>query len=229
LRGTEAEVVTEHTEADEMAWHTQIHASFAFEGIETLKPRQGKPDNGIEYIQNRLGSWDINIDIRDEFNRRLQNGKIEHGILGALLVLRSIDLLYNIHNPRDIDTDWELQTTYGEHSERVGWGRNHFDEEIVDACAAISLHNLVEDIPNLEINYENSRLAFLLILCDTIQEWDRFSPGQRVYDPHSVSIDFQDDLPHISLLMSTSRMRRIGNVIDKLRIRGERILVMPRN
>jgi len=203
--------------------HTQIGISFAFEGLETLKRREGKPDNGFEYIQNRLASWGLGIDIKDEFNRKLQDGKIDHGVLGALLVLRSIDMLYSTHNPDDIETDQELRRVYEPDIEQVGWGRNHFDEEIVDACAAISLHNLVEDIPNLEISYENSRLAFLLILCDTIQEWDRFSPGQRVYDPHSVSIDFQDDLPHITLSVSTSKIRRIRNIINKLSIHGERI------
>ena len=220
LSATEIDVTT--------AEHTRIQTSFSFEGIETLKHRQGKPDNGFEYIQNRLRNWGISIDIKHEFNRNLENGKIEHGILGALLVLRNIDKLYSIHNPRDIETDSELQRVYGRFSEQVGWGRNHFDEEIVDACAAISLHSLAGELSNLEISYEDSPLGFLLVLCDTIQEWDRFSPGQRVYDPHSVKVEFRDDLPCVTLSMPSGKVRLIRNIIEKLRIYGERIHVRRR-
>jgi len=192
-----------------------IHASLKFNNIANLTPRKNKLNNSFSMIQECLNGWGITINIEREYNNNLRDGKIEHGIFSALLMLKAIDGLYTKHNPNHYETDDELERHYVQN--RVGWGRNHFDQEIISAAAAISIHNIISNI-NGHINYRETPLPFLLILCDTIQEWDRYSPGQRVYDPYSVSLNFSDNLPSITFQLPENKINNIRNVLGKLRI-----------
>lgn len=194
-----------------------IRHSLKFYGLVNLTQRLGKSDNSFILIQSRLHDWGLQLDIKRKFYCMLRKGRIEHGIFGALTVLKVIDMLYTNHNPDHIDDDEELK----EHDPRkAGWGRKHFDEEIVDAVAAISIHNLSRELRDGTIEYESAPLAFLLMLSDTIQEWDRYSPGQRVYDPYSIHVMFRNRIPKFYLGLPTSKVDHIRDTLEKMRIQG---------
>ena len=181
------------------------------------------PDNSLDYLEQRLSEWDINIGLREIYNQNLNEGKIEHGILGAILSLKILDELYCVKNPGHYRTDAKVEREYG--SSRRGWGRKHFDKEIVDACSAISIHNIIGDLDNVNITYRSARLAYLLILCDSIQEWDRFSPGQRFYDPFSIRPTFRNDIPNIHLSLPNYKIDNINQVLSKMSRNNRRIHV----
>jgi len=197
-----------------------IHTSLIFNNIADLTPRRDKLSNSFLIIQERLNSWGIITNIKREYDKNLCDGIIEHGIFSALLMLKIIDGLYTKHNPNHYETDDELERHYGRN--RIGWGRNHFDQEIISAAAAISIHNIISNI-NGHIDYRETPLPFLLILCDTIQEWDRYSPGQRVYDPYSVNLNFINNLPSLIFKLPEYKINKIRNVLGKLRISGRAI------
>ena len=193
---------------------SSIKYSIEFDGIADLIPRIDKESNSFNLIQERLNAWNIEIDIKKTYDEKLSIGQIEHGIFSALLVLKTLDGLYGFHNLNHIKTECRR--------EGVDWGRNHFDREIIDAATAISIHNLVPII-NHDIEYTNSPLAFLLVFCDTLQEWDRFSQGQRVYDPFSVDISFFGNIPNIRLQLPDYKIQEIENILKKLKINGNNI------
>ena len=201
----------------------RIRVSLSIENIETLVQRPNRPDNSIDYLEQRLSSWNIPIDLRGIYTNNLNEGKIEHGILGALLSLKILDKLYCDNNPDHYRTDTDVASAYG--SSRLGWGRNHFDKEIVDACSAISIHNIMGELDNVNITYESARLAYLLILCDSIQEWDRFSPGQRIYDAFSIRPTFRNGIPNIHFSLPNYKIENMNQVLSKLSRNDRRINV----
>ena len=84
-------------------------------------------------------------------------------MLSALTIIFLIDRMYHKNNPR---------RKYGT---GTGWDETYFDNDIIPACSAIYLHNMKK--PELfspkKINPCDAPVAFLLKLCDSLQEWDR--------------------------------------------------------
>ena len=110
-------------------------------------------------IDGRLEEWGIEIKSNNIFRRLLrEKGRFDHGIISALIGLKVLYILYDTHR---------------------GWDRTDFDEDIVDACTAIFLHNLKsEDLDGQKIHFQRAPLAYLLKLADTLQDWERPKTGR---------------------------------------------------
>jgi len=136
--------------------------------------------NSNRLVQDRLTEWALGIDIADYKRWLRKRGKSDHGVVSALAQLKVIDALYYDKNPdreyRDIN--------------RNGFNYNqmNFDLDIVSASSALFIHNIDLNYYGFsnKITFDIAPLAFLLFLCDTFQEWDRYSQNRPVYS----GIDF---------------------------------------
>ncbi len=134
--------------------------------------------NSFDLITQRLKLWDIHIDARKVFEKCSSMTKINHGIISALSILSIVDCLYQKNNPtrlNDVDN---------------GWAERNFDEDIVSACSAIFIHNLeIEDFRGYQVDIKKSPIAYLLILADCLQDWDRAGCNNNMY-----AIDYKDGI-----------------------------------
>lgn len=139
------------------------------EGLEKLTGDR----NGLVLIQDRLNQWGIDLDVSTTYREKTEGARVCHGVISALAVLFVLDRLYAKSNPGR-----EHRTLV---IDNVDWNQDWFDTDNVSACAAIFLHNLdIGYFKKTRIDPENARVAFLLRLADTLQEWDR--PSQRLPD-----------------------------------------------
>lgn len=95
----------------------------------------------------------------------------DHGLISALVLLKILDTQYDRMNEASID----MSSFY------VSFARPFFDDSIVRAAHAVALHN-VDFYPHIlkevwkgskPYNAEQYPLAFLLKLCDSLQEWQK--------------------------------------------------------
>lgn len=119
--------------------------------------------NSFQYIQSRFKKWMLDIDARAIYNEMNQNKDIDHGIFSGLTLLQLIESLYKKNNPEQIKDYHEKHGS--------NWNWEIFEDDIVSACSAIYLHNL-KNFPRT-VNKNNSPLAYLLKLCDELQDWER--------------------------------------------------------
>jgi hypothetical protein len=115
-----------------------------------------------------------------------------HGVLGALMLCHSM----------------AIREGFLEQPSPLDFLKNH-----LPACHAISLHAL-ESIP---VNFTKHPFAYLLILCDELQDWGR--PSNRdneVIKLRKVTINGQD-IPTIKFEIEASQERRkkLNDVIGK--------------
>ncbi len=113
-------------------------------------------------------AWGVGeISAVKQYKNMINSGKIQHGLISAILVINVIESLYNKNNH---------------------WNSHNFNSEIVYACAAIFLHNVYFDksLQGVKLRHDKAPLAFLLILCDCMQEWDRFSKDNESNIPASL-------------------------------------------
>jgi hypothetical protein len=121
-------------------------------------------------IQNRLNEWGLNFDIPKYYSWLENENIVDHGVIGALTELLIIDAIYQKHNPFR-----KTEDIIDEHN-RLNYNQRIFDEDIIDSVSAIFIHNIKPKFRDMnKINYKKAPVAFLLFLCDTFQEWDRYS------------------------------------------------------
>jgi hypothetical protein len=136
------------------------------EGLEMLSNNV----KGLTLISECCAKWGLNIDIADEYQQMIGSGYSSHAIVGALSLLNVIDSMYQFNNPKRLYSRCEKGGT--------DWNQRYFDEDVVPACATIFLHNLhPRCFSNTKIVIQKAPLAFLLKLCDCLQEWER--PSQE--------------------------------------------------
>lgn len=143
------------------------------------------------------------LDLKTYLEDRLNEGYLDHGIISALLLLKTSDTLY-IKNPN--------------------WKKEFFDNTFPHIALSIALHNIdwkfakknYENLP--EITLEKFPLCHLLILADTLQEWDRPSREkyQRRINSESVSIEFNQEEKKFNVRFALSK-KRIKDVRDELK------------
>lgn len=106
-------------------------------------------------------SGDIKKVIESRIKEGLKTGRIDHGIYSSLILLKWTNHAFSI----------------------AGWNPAYYYYAIVDSATAIFLHNayqyMFQDIPYncQKLNITNDSLSFMLILCDRLQETDRFDYG----------------------------------------------------
>jgi len=109
--------------------------------------------------------------------------------MSSLTILNHVDDLYDSNNRLHVYEDVYSSGT------RINWNQRCFDEDIVPACAAIFVHNLPADCFNeKKIRLSKAPLAFLLNLCDALQQWERPSQDNPSgFDSSSFDIELADD------------------------------------
>ncbi len=107
--------------------------------------------NSFDLIQECLNKWDIQINVKEEYNQMIKKGKIRHGVISSLLLLNAIDLMYQEKHETE------------EKCNRI----------IVPACSAIYIHDRESKDFTKKINRQKAPIAFLLRLSDCLQEWER--------------------------------------------------------
>ena len=134
--------------------------------------------NGVDanhLIQDKLTEWALGINIDHYYAWLNSNNKTDHGVISALTQLKLIDTLYQENNPNRINVDIII--------DGLNYNQSNFTFDIVTASTALFIHNIdleYEGFSN-KINFELAPLAFLLFLCDTFQEWDRYSKKRKLY------------------------------------------------
>ncbi|QLA15225.1 hypothetical protein [Desulfolutivibrio sulfoxidireducens] len=99
----------------------------------------------------------------NKYNCALMNGNYCHGIFSSLTVLYIAAALYNRFNPTKKEDNIEPYN--------AGWNYKFFKNEILNSCTAIFLHNFKFITPKMTM--EKSECAYLLKLCDALQNWNR--------------------------------------------------------
>jgi hypothetical protein len=137
----------------------------------------GDPISSFNAIDKCFKGWGLNIDPKKEYSLIVNEGKVCHGILSALTLLFLIDKMYQDKYPERIFKPGE------------SWDETCFDNDIIPACSAIYLHNMKkpELFNHKKINPSVAPVAFLLKLCDSLQEWDR---PKNKYDRGFPSTEF---------------------------------------
>jgi len=124
------------------------------------------------------------LDLENYFKYQNSKGKIDHGILSSLILLKITDILY----------------------QKQQWDRELYEKVFPEIGLAIASHNIKwkdlkdyskdkeisnENLP--EITLKDFPFCYLLILADTLQEWDRPSLGRPVLPSTGVSIDYDEN------------------------------------
>ena len=138
--------------------------------------------NSIALIQDRLNEWNLDVNIKDYFEWLKLSGKTDHGVISAMSQLKTIDVIYKKNNPRRLSRPYYVNGL--DHDQRI------FNTEILDASSAVFLHNISLEYPNFKnkIDINVSPIAFILFLCDTIQEWDRYATHKKMYSGEEFSL-----------------------------------------
>lgn len=170
-------------------------------------------------IQNRLTDWALDIDLEDYYAWLRERNRTDHGVVSALAQLKIIDALYYRANP---------QRNY-EYIEYDGFDFNQkfFDLDIVSASSALIVHNIDLNYNGFsnKISFKIAPLAFLLFVCDTFQEWDRYSENRQVYSGY----DFDINCTHssISLFVPMELEQKIFTTLNQ-RLSGLMVRVNER-
>lgn len=164
----------------------------------------------------------------------------DHGITAAMLLLYVGHMLHavftTLHKNLSVPAKYAQMRRTGrsEVLEKMDeWGKQceqHL-ETVEQTAAAIALHNIYKhlwkigevpagiDLPNFWIRLDREPLAFLLVLVDTLQNWDLpgFSPLQPPEDfPMSGEIDLEPDAQRI-LLRYPYQASEYANTIQHLK------------
>ncbi len=177
----------------------------SYDELVTLSSR----NNSLHIIQEQLTAWDLNINVQHEYISRKVAGKVCHGIISALLLLKILDKMYVAFNPRRAFVD-----TYKEGT-NINWNQRYFINDVIPACSAIFIHNLpVQSFNGTKIDPQKAPLAFLLKLSDTLQDWERSSKDL----PQGLASDlfdliYENNSIIIKSLVEQTRIDRINRVL----------------
>ena len=105
--------------------------------------------------------------IKESFVKSLKEGFVDHGVFSATIFLKWMANLYR---------------------ENRNWNSEQFYTSIVEIAKAIALHTMHRRLysPIVKIDINQAPLAYLLILCDELQEWYRRSGKSKKKAPHNI-------------------------------------------
>lgn len=183
----------------------EVSLSFALNSIEKLTTGQNSLDLLHSCINNK---WSLDVDVKTAY-RESMSEKPCHGIISAISLMYVIDLMYKKNNPVHAKVK---QDDYG-----CEWGRTAFENDIVSACAAIFLHNLDRKYLKGKVNKGNAPLAFLLILVDSLQEWERPSgKNPRGYSQMDFNVDIVDRKIEFTVPNETLKEKILEELYEKI-------------
>lgn len=127
----------------------------------------------------------------------MEDGKyIDHGFYSAIIVLK-----------------W-----YHSLIEKTEWDPSYFIYPIVDVATAILLHNVFSrDLLEKtgKMNFNQYPLAFLLILCDELEEWDRINFSTNIIDTKSM-IDIKNNVINVKYYSNNEKLKNKYEKINKI-------------
>jgi hypothetical protein len=132
----------------------------------------GNGRNAFSLLQPWLDRWGVKLDARRYYDGVVAAGRVDHGMISGLSVLKVVDMMYRKYNPKREHRRICLPGSY------TDWDERFFENEVVPACAAIFLHNLpTATLGVAKVDRDRSPLLFLLKLADCLQDWQR--PSQQ--------------------------------------------------
>lgn len=146
-----------------------------------------------ELIQYRLTEWGLDLSIKDYYIWIKENNKLDHGVISALAQLKVIDALYQKHNPTRSETNLI--------DDNLNYNQKFFILDNIEAATAIFIHNIDIGYENFKnkIDFKLAPFAFILFLCDTFQEWDRYSENRKMYSGNEFDIVCSNNLISLSV------------------------------
>ena len=140
-----------------------------------------------DLIQNRLDEWKLGIDVDDYYEWLQERNRVDHGVIGALAQLKVMDALCQEKDTRRIEGNAEGSSIRSHVASR--------ELDMVSAAAALFVHNIDPHYPHFtnKIHFHAAPMAFLLFLCDTFQEWDRYADRRTVFPGDEFNIDYTDE------------------------------------
>ena len=128
--------------------------------------------NAFTIIYDRLRKWKLDVEAIDKY---VKGGKkIDHGVMSSLILLYTLDQVYQKYNPERKNGDCNVFVKIEQDTIFLNCSQDVFDEDITNVCAAIFIHNLDEKcFENKKIEMKNAKLAYLLKLSDELQDWNR--------------------------------------------------------
>jgi len=172
-----------------------------------------------DLIQTRTDEWELGIDIESYYTWLRNQNRVDHGVISALAQLKIIDALYQAHNPNREEREivWN----------GLNYNQRNFIYDIVSASSALFIHNIDLEYPGFsnKIKFDVAPLAFLLFLCDTFQEWDRYSQNRPVHSGNNFNIICERN--SISLFVPNELEEKVLSTLNK-RLSGLRIFVNNR-
>lgn len=162
-----------------------------------------------ELIQNKLIEWELGIDMDGYYNWLQELNRVDHGVIGALAQLKIMDAKYHEKNGRTIEDSGDSKL------------------DMASAAASVFVHNIDLNYPGFskKINFYTAPEAFLLFLCDTFQEWDRYADRRSIFHGHEFNIKCRDN--RILLYVPKQLETHISDVLNT-RLDGLPILVNDR-
>ena len=126
-------------------------------------------------------------------------------MISALTVLYLIDLMYQKNNSK-------------REYNKSDWDQKYFETDVVSACSAIFLHNLGDNAFK-NIDKTKASLAYLLKLCDELQNWDRMREGDS---PENYDIQVQEN----KLIFKVSDQDRKDKIEDKIKCLNDKDILI---
>ena len=168
--------------------------------------------DAIEILSNSIATnfslnfEEVNDNLNEFMNTMKEKNFIDHGLYSSVIMLR-----------------W-----YHHLVQSTNWHPAYFYYPIADAASAIFLHNyfehgLMESFSLESLNAKDHPIAYLLILCDNLQEWKREFYGQDGSKNRCPSTDFNFNLTidDDKLEMTYKFPQGCSNCIDTLKIKGK--------
>ena len=127
--------------------------------------------------------WAFHSYLQEKLRRK------DHGVVSSLLLIHSILTQEKIAKSRE-------------------WFFNTFPKEVLPACHAIALHNL-EDVPK---SFGKCPYAYLLVLCDSIQDWQRSLGATDYSELKAITVDFSDNIPAIKAGLLINDVKKVDEL-----------------
>jgi len=173
--------------------------------------------NSLDLFQECFVKWDLQISAHDEFDKMIKSNNIDHGIISSLSLVYIIDLLYQKFNPKRIfDNVNSLK-------DNTNWNQEYFERDVIQAGAAIFLHNLSKKcFKKSKINRNKAPLAFLLKLSDCLQEWERPSRDNiNGYPSSCFDIKIENKKLILTADIPSENKQKINNEIHSILIASD--------
>jgi hypothetical protein len=158
--------------------------------------------SSIKLLTQRFRKWGFNFSAGSLYRKMRSEHNVDHGIISSMLLLKSLDILYEHYNPKRDRKHIEANNN--------NWNYEIFENQIVNSCASIFIHNLpLQLFQNNKINEIRHALPFILRLSDELQDWERITKNDDYHAGTLYSININDGV--LKFNVPESRLDKIRN------------------